>query len=138
MVQLRRPDGANYGTSHEDVLARLEKWHSLYGIDIRGADHDRVEMNFAILPKNLVAFAEEVYSFCTDVTEPEGDEDDEERDPELFKRALELPAVSPEFAERYIAEMREYFDDYPENDLLGIKMLAADIEKQRGLYLWWD
>lgn len=138
IVRLRQTDGCNYEIQHEDVLARLEGWHLLYQIDILGADHDQVEMKFGTLPDDLVSFAEEVYWFCEDITEPEGDKGDEEREPELFRRALELPAVSPEFAAKYNAQIREVFDDYEEIGFLGIRMLAASIEKQRGLFLWWD
>ncbi|HEX9996532.1 MAG TPA: DUF4253 domain-containing protein [Abditibacterium sp.] len=135
-VRLRRPDGINYDVTPEDVLVRLQQWHSLYQIEILGADHDQVELSFGILPENLMSFAEEVYWFCTDVTEADGDEYDED-DPD-FARALELPDVSREFAEKYIAQMKEFFGDYQETEWMGIKLLAANMEKSRNLFLWWD
>ncbi len=137
-VRCRRPDGANYHISAKDVLAKLEDWHARFGLDIVRADHDQVEMNFQSLPADLMAFAEEVFWFCEDVTDVEGDEMDIERDPDLLARARELSDVSPAFRARYNEQMREAFDDYDLGEAIGLKLLAAQLERERNLFLWWD
>lgn len=75
------------------VEARLAKWHKEYGIQIPHAETDFVEIRFITMPRNMKAFAKEVYMFC----------------PDIVNQELETE-----------------------------EKLAAQIKKNRGLYLWWD
>jgi len=47
----------------------LKEWEEYSSFDILGADNDWVELEFKSLPRDLKAFAEEVYDFCPDAVD---------------------------------------------------------------------
>jgi hypothetical protein len=53
-----------YDLSVVDVIARLEKWNSLCGIEVIGAGPDWLTVDFNSLPDDLLSFAYDVYTFC--------------------------------------------------------------------------
>ena len=62
-------NGWNYDLSPEKVLSKVREWDRVYGLDIVGAGNDWVEAEFKRRPRNMRAFAEEVYKFCPDVVD---------------------------------------------------------------------
>jgi len=69
ILQIMHTDGDDYDISNQDVIDRLKEWEIHSPFDILGADSDWVEIEFKILPKDLTAFAEEVYDFCPDAVD---------------------------------------------------------------------
>jgi hypothetical protein len=69
ILRIMHTDGDEYDISNQDVIDRLKEWEINSPFDIIGADSDWVEIEFKILPKDLNAFAEEVYDFCPDAVD---------------------------------------------------------------------
>ena len=69
ILRVMHTDGHDYDISNEDVIERLKDWEKSSPFDIIGADNDWVEIEFKALPKDLKAFAEEVYDFCPDAVD---------------------------------------------------------------------
>jgi hypothetical protein len=69
ILRIMHTAGGEYDISNQDVIDRLKEWEVNSPFDILGADSDWVEIEFRILPKDLTAFAEEVYDFCPDAVD---------------------------------------------------------------------
>jgi hypothetical protein len=69
ILRIMHTDGDEYDISNQDVIDRLKEWEIHSPFDILGADDDWVEIEFKTLPKDLNAFAEEVYDFCPDAVD---------------------------------------------------------------------
>ncbi len=69
ILRIMHTDGDEYDISNEDVIERLKEWEKMSPFDIIGADYDWVEIEFKRLPKDLKAFAEEVYDFSPDAVD---------------------------------------------------------------------
>lgn len=68
-LQTVKINGINYDIDHDDVIQRLRKWDSLYGIQIIGGGMDWLHAEFDSPPKDWATFAHEVYDFCPDVVD---------------------------------------------------------------------
>jgi hypothetical protein len=62
-------NGWNYDIGPEMVIARLKEWEGRFGLVFRGIALDWVEAEFETQPKDMLAFAKEVYRFCPDVVD---------------------------------------------------------------------
>jgi Domain of unknown function (DUF4253) len=69
ILRVMHTDGDDYDITNQDVIDRLKEWEKTSPFDIIGAENDRVELEFKVLPKDLKAFVEEVYEFCPDALE---------------------------------------------------------------------
>jgi uncharacterized protein DUF4253 len=69
ILRIMHTDGSDYDISNEDVIDRLKEWEKISSFDIVGADSDWVEIEFKTLPRDLKAFAEDVYDFSPDAVE---------------------------------------------------------------------
>ncbi|HEY6009823.1 MAG TPA: DUF4253 domain-containing protein [Nitrospirota bacterium] len=69
ILRIMHTDGDEYDITNQDVIDRLKEWQKISSFDIVGADSDWVEIEFRVLPKDLKAFAEEVYAFCPDAVD---------------------------------------------------------------------
>lgn len=69
ILRIMHTDGDEYDISNQDVIDRLKEWEKIASFDITGADSDWVEIEFKTLPKDLTAFAEEVYDFSPDAVD---------------------------------------------------------------------
>lgn len=62
-------DGTNYDLQTPDIVKELQAWDREFGIDIRRAESDTVQLRLKKLPKDVKAFAQRVYKFCPDIVE---------------------------------------------------------------------
>ncbi len=69
ILRIMHSNGDDYDISNQDVIERLKEWEIYSPFDIIGADNDWVEIEFSALPKDLDAFAKEVYDFCPDAVD---------------------------------------------------------------------
>lgn len=69
IVRIMHTDGDDYGVSNEDLIGQLQEWEKIAPFNIIGAGSDWVELEFRSLPKDLKAFAEDVYDFSPDAVE---------------------------------------------------------------------
>ncbi len=155
IVQVKRANGANYGVSMDDVLARLKDWENRCRFEIVGAAGAWVAIQFETLPENLCAFAEEIYDFCPDTVEQGVGLMDESDDPEAFEAARQLcPELSPEMQ----AKLNEQNTQFQQMDMppqvralldsgvggfstpndMGLRLLALQLKESKQLLLWWD
>lgn len=65
-------NGINYNHETEDIIKKLKEWEEAYGIEIISAGFDFVEIELNDYPKDINAFAKEVYAFCPDTVEQGG------------------------------------------------------------------
>jgi hypothetical protein len=154
IVRVMRSDGANYGVSADDVMARLRAWQSSCKFDVVGADDDWVALKFTTLPDNICAFAEEIYDFCPDtVGQGVGLMRESDR-PEFFAEARQLcPAISPKVHKQFAPDpavfaahpqLKAMFDmmggdaALREETEMGIRLLALTVRTDKYLFLWWD
>ena len=62
-------NGWNYDVGPDKVVARLKEWDQRYGLVFRGIGPDWAEAEFKTQPRDMLAFAREVYAFCPDVVD---------------------------------------------------------------------
>ena len=62
-------NAVNYDIYTPEIIETLQKWDSLYGIEIYGVGFDFVDGHFNKLPDNIKPFAEEMYRFCPDIVD---------------------------------------------------------------------
>jgi hypothetical protein len=90
IIRIRRPNGANYGVSMDDILAKLREWEVYCRLRVFGAARDWVAVEFETFPESICAFAEDVYEFCPDTVEQGVGLAHESEEPEKFQAAREL------------------------------------------------
>jgi uncharacterized protein DUF4253 len=69
ILRIMHTAGDEYDIANGDVIDRLKEWEKIAPFEIIGADNDWVEIEFKTLPKDLKAFAREVYEFSPDAVE---------------------------------------------------------------------
>lgn len=69
ILRIMRTNGEGEDISHEDVIEKLKEWGKCWPFDIIGAENDWVEIEFRVLPKDVHAFAEDVYDFAPSVVD---------------------------------------------------------------------
>jgi hypothetical protein len=144
---------------HSEILSRLRKWEKSFEFEVVGASHDWVAIAFRTLPKNLCAFAEEVYRFCPDIVDQGVGPIREKDNPKFFaearklcpklsrsaqqslakesKQAERLIKESPTFS-KIMAALKKLPGFGEDSTEMGIKLLANEIRTKKHLFLWWD
>lgn len=154
ILDIRRPNGANYGLSAEDVVNKIQDWKRRSKCQVIGAATDWVAVDFETLPDNACRFAEEVYTFCPDTVEQGVGLMNEADDPESFAAARALcPTLSVEMQQKIDAQtarfkqmvlppqLRQMLDagmGFNTPTDMGIRLLAYNLDQSRQLFLWWD
>ena len=69
IIRHAKSDAANYELSTEDLIARLQKYDSEFGINITHAETDTIDIDFLRMPDDIDAFAEDLYEFCPDLVD---------------------------------------------------------------------
>lgn len=69
ILRYRRTDGINYDLNNEDVVKKVSEWKSAFGLQVIGCSRDWLYLEFDELPKDIAAFAKEVYEFCPDTVD---------------------------------------------------------------------
>jgi hypothetical protein len=67
ILTIMNTNGDADDVSHEEVVDTLKQWEKRCPFEIVGAENDWVEIEFRVMPRDLKAFAEEVYEFSPDV-----------------------------------------------------------------------
>lgn len=67
ILRLAKSDAANYGLDTEDLVKKLQEYDRNYGINIFHAETDTIEFELLSLPRNLSAFATDLYKFCPNI-----------------------------------------------------------------------
>lgn len=154
ILGIRRPNGANYGLSPDDVANKIQDWKGRCQCQVVGAATDWVAIDFETLPGGACRFAEEVYNFCPDTVEQGVGLMNEADQPETFAAARALcPTLSTEMQQKIDAQtarfkkmvlppqLRQMVDAglaFGTPTDMGVRLLAYSLEQSRQLFLWWD
>ena len=117
-------DGANYDLTTEDIIERLTELQSLCSFRVTNAGHDRVDIEFATLPKDMDAFVRELYGFCPDVVE---------------QGTGYLGEIVRGRHEQSIPDIRKLVEgvDFSDENY-GLEILKRELEQKKAVTLWWD
>ena len=66
ILNIMQTNGEPDDITHDDVIEKLREWDKLYPFEIIGAENEWVELEFKKLPRDVKAFAEDVYGFSPD------------------------------------------------------------------------
>jgi hypothetical protein len=69
ILKVMHTNGDEDDVSHEEVIAKLKGWEKRFTFEIIGAENDWVEIEFRIMPRDLTAFADEIYVFSPDAVD---------------------------------------------------------------------
>jgi hypothetical protein len=69
ILRVAQSDAVNYDMGTEDLIRKLEQYHSQYGIEIFHAETDTIEFRFLTMPSDLAAFCGDLYRFCPDIVD---------------------------------------------------------------------
>jgi hypothetical protein len=120
-------NAGNYDLDTEDIINHLKQWQSLCSFTVTGAKHDTVDIEFATLPADMDAFAQDLYDFCPDLVDQgtgcmaEMIESMEEMGEELSPRVQKL------------IEGVDF-----EDDNYGVEILRREVQEGMSVQLWWD
>src|SRR6476620_7773975 len=59
----------NFDLDNAEIIDHLKQWQSLCSFVVKGAEGDRIEIEFTTLPNDMDAFARDLYDFCPDVVD---------------------------------------------------------------------
>jgi Domain of unknown function (DUF4253) len=120
-------DGVNYDLLTEDIVARLKQWQSLCEFRVIAAQRDAVEIEFVTLPKDMNAFARELYDFCPDLVE---------QGTEGVAGTLELMKTAGRKPSKAMQKLIKGVD-FDDKDF-GIEILKRMVQQTKNVRLWWD
>lgn len=127
VVTERETNGINYDVTTEDIVEKLEKWDSEFGIEISDVDHCSVVVKFSTLPAKLMTLGNEIYEFCPDVIDQGfGCMDD------MVEMAEEVGQELPEDVQVLI----QGIDFNDEN--FGLELLVRSLSATKSVSFWWD
>jgi hypothetical protein len=69
ILRVAQSDAINFDMETEDLIRKLEEYHSKYGIDIFHAGTDTIEFRFITMPSDLAEFCKDLYKFCPDIVD---------------------------------------------------------------------
>jgi hypothetical protein len=119
-------NAGNYDLDTEDIINRLKQWQSLCSFTVKSAGHDRVDIEFATLPADMNAFAQDLYDFCPDLVDQGTG-----CMAEMIETMEEMGEVPPN-----IQELIEGIDFEDEN--YGVEILRREVQQKMSVPLWWD
>lgn len=69
ILRIAQSDAVNYDMETEDLIRKLEDYHSRYGIDVFHAETDTIEFRLETMPGDLATFCNDLYQFCPDIVD---------------------------------------------------------------------
>ena len=120
-------NGANYDLDTDAIIERLTKWQALCSFIVANAQGDRVDITFTTLPKDMDAFARDLYDFCPDLVD------------QGTGCVHEMVEMMEETGEELDPKMKELIDgvDFSDENY-GIEILKREIQRTPSVTLWWD
>lgn len=120
-------NGINCDITTKDIVEKLKKWDSLYGVTIDAVAHDRFELRLNSLPSDMESFAKEVYAFCPDIVD------------QGFGCLDEMVEMMEESGQPIPSETQKLISGIDFNDEdYGVKLLQKAIEESKEISFWWD
>ena len=120
-------DAPNFSLDNADIINRLAQWQSLCSFVVKSAKKDQIEIEFTTLPKDMEAFARELYDFCPDLVD------------QGTGCVHEMLESLEEMGEELDPEMMKLIEDVDFNDEnYGVEILKRQVEQNKAISLWWD
>ncbi len=69
ILRIMHTNGENDDVSHEEVIEKLQGWGKRCPFEIIGAENDWVAIELRVMPRDVKAFAEDVYDFAPDTVD---------------------------------------------------------------------
>lgn len=69
VVKLARSNAVNYDMETEEIVAKLKEYDEDFGMDIKRAETDTIVFDLVDWPRDLAAFASDLYGFCPDIVD---------------------------------------------------------------------
>jgi hypothetical protein len=120
-------NGANYNLDTDAIIERLTKWQSLCSFTVANAKGDAVDITFTTLPKDMDAFARDLYDFCPDLVD------------QGTGCVHEMVEMMEATGQELKPEMKELIDgvDFSDENY-GLEILKREIQRNPSVTLWWD
>jgi hypothetical protein len=119
--------GPNFDIDNAVVLAELTRWQSLCTFTVTAARGDGADIEFTTLPKDMDAFAQDLYKFCPDLVD---------QGTGCLHEMLEAMEEMGEEPSPSMLELAEGIDFSDEN--YGVEVLKREILQKKSVSLWWD
>ena len=69
ILRIMHTNGENDDVSHDEVIEKLQGWGKRCPFEIIGAETDWVDIELRVMPRDVKAFAEEIYEFAPDTVD---------------------------------------------------------------------
>ena len=126
-IRAAHTGGQNYGLDTEAIIARLTGWQPLCSFSVTGAEGDAVDIQFETLPKDMDAFARDLYEFCPDLVD---------QGTGCLHEFLDVVDETGEALTPELKQLIEGVDFTDEN--YGVEILKREIQRNKKVTLWWD
>jgi Domain of unknown function (DUF4253) len=117
----------NFDLDNAEIIDHLKQWQSLCSFVVKEAEGDRIEIEFTALPKDMDAFARDLYDFCPDVVD---------QGTGCVHEMLESMEEIGEEIDPDMAKLIEGVDFNDEN--YGLEILKRQVAQNKAISLWWD
>jgi hypothetical protein len=117
----------NFDLDNAEIIDHLKQWQSLCSFVVKEAEGDRIEIEFTTFPKDMDAFARDLYDFCPDVVD---------QGTGCVHEMLESMEEIGEEIDLDMAKLIEGVDFNDEN--YGLEILKRQVAQNKAISLWWD
>lgn len=69
IVRLAATDAVNHDMTTDQIIEELKRWDAQFGIDIRQAETDTIQLKLKTIPADLPEFSQRLYAFCPDIVD---------------------------------------------------------------------
>ena len=126
-VRAAETSAPNFDLDNDEIIDQLTKWQSLCSFVVKSAEGDQIQIEFTTLPKDMDAFAQDLYKFCPDLVD---------QGTGCVHEMLESLEEMGEEVDPEMATLIEGVDFDDEN--YGLEILKRQIERDKAVSLWWD
>jgi hypothetical protein len=127
LIREAETSAGNYDLDTEDIINRLKQWQSLCSFTIKSAGHDRVDIEFTMLPADMDAFAQDLYDFCPDLVD------------QGTGCVHEMIEAMEEMGEELSPRMQKLIEGVDfEDENYGVEILKREVQEGMSVQLWWD
>lgn len=117
----------NFDLDNKAIIEHLQQWQSICSFRVTSAEYDAIEIQFDTLPKDMDAFANDLYEFCPDLVD---------QGTGCMAEMLEMAEETGQEISPEIQKLIEGIDFSDEN--YGVEILKREVQLRKAVSLWWD
>ena len=127
LVREAHTSAPNFELTNDQIVEHLKQWQSLCAFHVTSAKGDTVEIQFDSLPKDMNAFARDLYAFCPDLVD------------QGTGCVHEMVEAMEETGEELSPQMKKLIEgvDFSDENY-GVEILKREVEMRKQVTLWWD